>query len=248
MSYVPVIAAFVVAALASCTTDAATTAVRSIDNVAQLRPIKGVVIAAVNGTTVSTTKADNSLEEPNFVVKNHTAISNFTDTEHAEDTEDTEGDEDDESSGDDDALSAVWYLAAFGGLVLFFFVVTCSELFMDNPIYTRRQVDLPHAGFLRRQVVDHRNPRGGNGKGPDTPPPPYHLFAPPNYDDTAVCKVGLDAPQFVTTDGNGKLARVYIVPVHGPGAYHGGAVVTEADLKTQLDAVFEPEAQTKCTI
>lgn len=117
-----------------------------------------------------------------------------------------DGSEDDDgTSGDEEALSAVWYLAAFGGLVLFFFVVTCSELFFGNPIYTHRQVELHHAGYLRRQVYGIRNHHLQHRYTPDTPPPPYHLFAPPSYDDTV--KGG--GPQQCH-----KLADVYVVPVH----------------------------------
>lgn len=146
---------------------------------------------------------------------------------------------------DEEALSAVWYLAAFGGLVLFFFVVTCSELFFGNPIYTRRAVELPHAGYLRRQVYGIRNHQNRGGHyAPETPPPPYHLFAPPSYDDTV--KGGcfqqqqqLDQPpkpQYHNREPGTKqhLTNVYVVPVHCSTATAGhtaAAVAAASDAK-----------------
>lgn len=151
----------------------------------------------------------------------------------------------------EDTLSAVWYLAAFGGLVLFFFVVTCSELFLENPIYTRRQMDMPHAGFLRDQVWGLRNP--AQSGGPGTPPPPYHLFAPPSYDECKDVKPTKNV--FVpAADRKEKITDVYIVPVHhGPGTYPvmamsypnatsaaaaAAASTLEQNLKAQLDGVL----------
>lgn len=133
-----------------------------------------------------------------------------------------DGADDDDGTSDEEALSAVWYLAAFGGLVLFFFVVTCSELFFGNPIYTRRQVELHHAGYLRRQVYGIRNHQH-HVYTPDTPPPPYHLFAPPSYDDTVKGGVLRQQQQQQQHQkqchelGGKKLADVYVVPVHAAG-------------------------------
>lgn len=148
--------------------------------------------------------------------------------------------EDDDSTsgamGDEEALSAVWYLAAFGGLVLFFFVVTCSELFFGNPIYTRRPVELPHAGYLRRHVYGIRNHgqhHGGNYK-PETPPPPYHLFAPPSYDDTVkggfgqVLQQQQQPQQYHHRVPGKKLADVYVVPVHAATTAASGATTCAA--------------------
>lgn len=152
-------------------------------------------------------------------------------------------DDDDGTSGDDDtALSAVWYLAAFGGLVLFFFVVTCSELFFGNPIYARRPVDLPHAGYLRRV---HARGYINRDYLPDTPPPPYHLFAPPSYDDTV--KVYGAQRQFHGPAANSKkLADVYVVPVHAAtttvtccaaAGCPSTAVCAASDVKPAADAL-----------
>ncbi|XP_025411249.1 uncharacterized protein LOC112684133 [Sipha flava] len=123
----------VVAALASCT-DAATVMLKIKDNTI-LRP-KGAV-DVVDGTATTAMK-DGS--QAFFSNQNYSNVANITD-------------DDGTSGADEETLSAVWYLAAFGGLVLFFFVVTCSELFFGNPIYTRSAVELPHAGYLRRHTI-----------------------------------------------------------------------------------------------
>ncbi|XP_026818030.1 uncharacterized protein LOC113556979 isoform X1 [Rhopalosiphum maidis] len=192
----------VVAALASCT-DAATVMTRMKET--SMFRSKGVV--DVDGNAAASTMKDNS-ETYNFNAQNYTNVANITD---AEDEDATSG-----AVGDEEALSAVWYLAAFGGLVLFFFVVTCSELFFGNPIYTRRPVELPHAGYLRRHVYGIRN-HGQHNYKPETPPPPYHLFAPPSYDDTVKGGFGQVQQQYhhrAPVATGKKLADVYVVPVH----------------------------------
>ncbi|XP_060866487.1 LOW QUALITY PROTEIN: uncharacterized protein LOC132942186 [Metopolophium dirhodum] len=160
---------------------------------------------------------------------------------YSEDDDGTSG-----AMGDEEALSAVWYLAAFGGLVLFFFVVTCSELFFGNPIYQRRPVELPHAGYLRRHVYGIRNHgqhHGGNYK-PETPPPPYHLFAPPSYDDTVKGGFGQvlqqqqqqqqqqQPQQYHHRVPGKKLADVYVVPVHAATTAATGATTCAAGATT----------------
>jgi hypothetical protein len=141
----------------------------------------------------------------------------------------------------------VWYLAAFGGLVLFFFVVTCSELFFGNPIYTRSAVELPHAGYLRRHVYGIRNHQNRGGHyAPETPPPPYHLFAPPSYDDTVKGSCFQQQqqppkPQYRHREPGTKqqLANVYVVPVHCPtaAAEHTAAAAVAAASDAKLLAV-----------
>ncbi|XP_050430742.1 uncharacterized protein LOC126839433 [Adelges cooleyi] len=197
-----------VAALASCT-DSATIVLRMKDSAEMVfKPVRTVLAgsaAAVSSTATTTTTLGEFKGKTTVTTQggfNFTAMLNIANNvSQFMDEEDQDGAED-----EDDALSAVWYLAAFGGLVLFFFVVTCSELFFGNPIYTRRPVELPHAGYLRRHVYGRRN----QGYTPETPPPPYHLFAPPSYADTIK---GL--PPYES--GNKKLADVYVVPVHGGG-------------------------------
>ncbi|XP_050544953.1 uncharacterized protein LOC126907599 [Daktulosphaira vitifoliae] len=188
-----------VAALASCT-DAATIVFKMKDSADMgFKPARTTVLA---GTSAAETLSDIKGKSSSTSVEggfNFTTISLnvANNVSHTLDQEDQDG------ITDEDALSAVWYLAAFGGLVLFFFVVTCSELFFGNPIYTRRPVELPHAGYLRRHVYGLRN----QGYTPETPPPPYHLFAPPSYADTLK---GLPA-----YDSSKKLIDVFVVPVHG---------------------------------
>ncbi|VVC41533.1 Hypothetical protein CINCED_3A017975 [Cinara cedri] len=183
----------VAAAMVSCT-DAATVMLKLKEEAMRH---KGSV--AVDGTV-----KHNSADEYNLNAQNFTNSANGTDY-------------DDKLADvvDDAEMSAVWYLAAFGGLVLFFFVVTCSELFLANPVYARRSADAMHAGYLRRRASGIRNHQ--HRCMPDTPPPPYHLFAPPSYDDT-VKDYGLQrqflGPAKVSGKTNKKLADVYVVPVH----------------------------------
>ncbi|XP_015363416.1 PREDICTED: uncharacterized protein LOC107161499 [Diuraphis noxia] len=216
----------VAAALASCT-DAATVMTRMKDT--SMFRSKGAI--DVDGNAPATAIKNNA-ETYNFNAQNYTNSANITDTE---DDESTSG-----AVGDEEALSAVWYLAAFGGLVLFFFVVTCSELFFGNPIYTRRPVELPHAGYLRRHVYGIRNHGqhyGGNYK-PETPPPPYHLFAPPSYDDTVkggfgqVLQQQQQQQQYHHRVPGKKLANVYVVPVHAATTAATGATTYAAGATT----------------
>lgn len=226
----------VVAALASCT-DAATVMTRMKDT--SMFRSKGAVDEDGN-TAASAIK--NNADTYNFNAQNYTNAANITDSE---DDDGTSG-----AMGDEEALSAVWYLAAFGGLVLFFFVVTCSELFFGNPIYTRRPVELPHAGYLRRHVYSIRNHgqhHGGNYK-PETPPPPYHLFAPPSYDDTVKGGFGqVQQQQYhhrVPGVTGKKLADVYVVPVHAATVAAAGAT-TCATCTTNAAAVAVAVADAK---
>lgn len=138
--------------------------------------------------------------------------------------------DDDDVSAEDEPMSAMWYLGAFGGLVLFFFVVTCSELFFGHPMYVRRQSNLPHAGNLRRHVYGLRNQK----QKAETPPPPYHLFAPPSYDDLQVKGNGLDKPKFLLPPGcpTHNQRHVYVVPVNETGQPVAEAVAASAaDMK-----------------
>lgn len=152
--------------------------------------------------------------------------------------------EDEDDAGEEGTLTTTWYLAAFGGLVLFFFVVTCSEMFFGSPIYPRPPVELPQSGFLRRRVYGVRNP-GMNPFSPESPPPPYHLFAPPSYDTVKVT----DLQHEVFHEHTGKkLADVYVVPVHAPNACkhqvaESAAAVAAVDAK--LLAVLSPPPLSK---
>lgn len=188
-----------------------------------------------------------------------------------EEEEEVEDDDDDAAgtSDGDGTLSAIWYLAAFGGLVLFFFVVTCSELFLDNPVHARRQMDLPHAGYLRRHYLQ-RHTVGGHF-GPETPPPPYHLFAPPSYDDFV--KSGLQekpprcdkhraaaAEEKPMTPAKEKPMTpaadpVYILPLHHvptmmfqpPFRSHKTPPLVVAEMTKQLNAAWQQNGKPRAT-
>ncbi len=71
----------------------------------------------------------------------------------------------------------IWYLGAFGCLVCFFLIITCTELFFGNPLYRTENLNTFVHGMLSGQ--QHQKPFV-----PETPPPPYHLFAPPDYNET----------------------------------------------------------------
>ncbi|XP_012274971.1 uncharacterized protein LOC105696812 [Orussus abietinus] len=70
-----------------------------------------------------------------------------------------------------DPWSIVWYIGSFGGLVAFFLIVSCSEWCCRRGA---RPLSVPYT--QRGEVI------GPSPGVTDTPPPPYHLFAPPPYD------------------------------------------------------------------
>ncbi|XP_011306318.1 uncharacterized protein [Fopius arisanus] len=71
-----------------------------------------------------------------------------------------------------DPWSIVWYIGSFGGLVAFFLIVSCSEWCCRR---SARPLGTPYTQRPTETVTITRNVT-------DTPPPPYHLFAPPPYD------------------------------------------------------------------
>lgn len=89
----------------------------------------------------------------------------------------------------------IWYLGAFGSLVCFFLIITCTELFFGNPLYRDNNLN----AFVQSIVSAENKPYM-----PETPPPPYHLFAPPDYYET-VQKA--DSEKRRSLD-------VFVVPVH----------------------------------
>ncbi|KAK0174461.1 hypothetical protein PV327_010228 [Microctonus hyperodae] len=99
------------------------------------------------------------------------------DSDANEKEHDTEKNENDNDSGTDnqsplDPWSIVWYIGSFGGLVAFFLIVSCSE-------WCCRRSARPSTPYNPQRSVETTNtPRGVT----ETPPPPYHLFAPPSYD------------------------------------------------------------------
>lgn len=70
---------------------------------------------------------------------------------------------------------AIIYLGGFVGLVTFFFILACSEIFCQNCLYrSSSNLFLPQAHCAHSYYTTPK---------PVTPPPPYHLFAPPQYID-----------------------------------------------------------------
>lgn len=90
-----------------------------------------------------------------------------------------------------DSWSIVWYIASFGGLIVFFLIVSCSEW------CCRKQVRQQQAQEVPRTTTRPNSPVS------DVPPPAYELFAPPPYDSCLFSK-----------DGEKHKFDVYVVPVH----------------------------------
>lgn len=97
-----------------------------------------------------------------------------------------------------DPWSIVWYIGSFGGLVAFFLVVSCSE-------WCCRRGARP-IGITYSQSGESSSTSAGTQ---DTPPPPYHLFAPPPYDSIYYGDV--------TDKNSAKKMDIFViaVPVHG---------------------------------
>ncbi|XP_015434290.1 PREDICTED: uncharacterized protein LOC107190077 isoform X1 [Dufourea novaeangliae] len=101
-----------------------------------------------------------------------------------------------------DPWSIVWYIGSFGGLVAFFLIVSCSEWCCRRG---GRPLTVPYA--QRADVIN-----GGSGQVvTETPPPPYHLFAPPPYDS-------VNYGEYVENKTNGEKLDIFVisVPVHRP--------------------------------
>ncbi|XP_003698866.1 uncharacterized protein LOC100868509 isoform X1 [Apis florea] len=97
-----------------------------------------------------------------------------------------------------DPWSIVWYIGSFGGLVAFFLIVSCSEWCCRRG---GRSLSVPYS--QRNEVIN----------GPvvtETPPPPYHLFAPPSYDSVNYGEI--------TDKTSGEKVDIYVisVPLHRP--------------------------------
>ncbi|KAG7196677.1 hypothetical protein KM043_016009 [Ampulex compressa] len=98
-----------------------------------------------------------------------------------------------------DPWSIVWYIGSFGGLVAFFLIVSCSEWCCRR---SGRPLAVPYA--QRADVI-------GNGQVvTETPPPPYHLFAPPPYDSVNYGDI--------VDKTSGEKLDIYVisVPIHRP--------------------------------
>ncbi|KAL6260441.1 hypothetical protein P5V15_007967 [Pogonomyrmex californicus] len=96
-----------------------------------------------------------------------------------------------------DPWSIVWYIGSFGGLVAFFLIVSCSEWCCRRG---GRPLTVPYA-----QRAETINTTGVT----ETPPPPYHLFAPPSYDSVNYSEID---------KASGEKLDIYVisVPIHRP--------------------------------
>ncbi|CAK9812117.1 hypothetical protein ANTQUA_LOCUS7104 [Anthophora quadrimaculata] len=98
-----------------------------------------------------------------------------------------------------DPWSIVWYIGSFGGLVAFFLIVSCSEWCCRRG---GRPLTVPYA--QRAEVIN------GGHVITETPPPPYHLFAPPPYDSVNYGDI--------IDKSTGEKVDIYVisVPIHRP--------------------------------
>ncbi|XP_034182188.1 uncharacterized protein LOC117605226 [Osmia lignaria lignaria] len=98
-----------------------------------------------------------------------------------------------------DPWSIVWYIGSFGGLVAFFLIVSCSEWCCRR---SGRTLTVPYA--QRAEVIN------GGQVVTETPPPPYHLFAPPPYDSVNYGEI--------VDKTSGEKLDIYVisVPIHRP--------------------------------
>ncbi|XP_066146233.1 uncharacterized protein [Euwallacea fornicatus] len=92
-----------------------------------------------------------------------------------------------------DTWSIIWYVASFGGLILFFLIVSCSEW------CCRRNA--------RRRCQRNNNSQTVPQIMSETPPPSYDLFAPPAYEDLWGTNSG-------GRSGEKRQFDIYVVPVH----------------------------------
>lgn len=132
-----------------------------------------------------------------------TPISPDMDSDNIKEDDITDADENEMES-----LSVVWYLGAFGGLVTFFLIIVCSEFCFGNAMYRRHN---PNEYINRVNVY-------ADAYFPQTPPPPYHLFAPPTYTDTLQRKFNNGKLSIEKNDTFKKESldnsQIFIVPVH----------------------------------
>lgn len=98
-----------------------------------------------------------------------------------------------------DPWSIVWYIGSFGGLVAFFLIVSCSEWCCRRG---GRSLTVPYT--QRAEVMN------GGQMVTETPPPPYHLFAPPPYDSVNYGEI--------VDKTSGEKLDIYVisVPIHRP--------------------------------
>lgn len=88
----------------------------------------------------------------------------------------------------------VWYIASFGGLIIFFLIVSCSEW------CCRRAAQ-------RSNNNNCNSPTTSPTTAPDTPPPSYDEFAPPSYESICLGRQGNEKSKY----------DIFVVPVHALG-------------------------------
>ncbi|KAL1451790.1 hypothetical protein WDU94_006136 [Cyamophila willieti] len=116
------------------------------------------------------------LEEELMLDLDQNMKSNETDSENKDGVEDEDTESIMHKLRHTDVF-AIIYLGGFIGLVTFFFILACSEIFCQNCLYrSSSNLFLPQAHCTHSYYTTPK---------PVTPPPPYHLFAPPPYMDIA---------------------------------------------------------------
>ncbi|XP_063921991.1 uncharacterized protein LOC135136565 isoform X2 [Zophobas morio] len=96
-----------------------------------------------------------------------------------------------------DSWSVVWYIASFGGLIVFFLIVSCSEWCCRRAIRNSQQ------------NCSRNAPTTASPSVPDTPPPSYDQFAPPSYESICLGR---------NRSGEKSEYDIYVVPVHTLGS------------------------------
>lgn len=96
-----------------------------------------------------------------------------------------ENDSNENEDGHFEPWSILWYVGSFGGLIVFFLIVSCSEWCCRTRLRNRS---------IQRGAASPTNS--------ELPPPAYDLFAPPSYD--SLCKPTMEKREY----------DVYVVPVH----------------------------------
>lgn len=95
-----------------------------------------------------------------------------------------------------DPWSLLFYMASFGGFVAFFLVISCFECCCCK-CASRRQPNTSNDSPVESLPTETQ-------RVDESPPPPYHLFAPPSYDTLFYGSVSEDKNK----------CEVYVVPIH----------------------------------
>lgn len=153
---------------------------------------------ATHGTNDNRHSVDSKSNDDDDVNGGTVYVIAFEGKENGEKERDTEESVNNELQNPLDPWSIVWYIGSFGGLVAFFLIVSCSEWCCRRG---GRPLAVPYA----------QRPETINTTGvTETPPPPYHLFAPPSYDSVNYGEI--------VDKTSGEKLDIYVisVPVHRP--------------------------------